>query len=155
MHLNACCADSRDCITHRSSSKLFFSLCAHITTSFAKNRKSLVADQSVESSPFWPLGNPGFLWSSGNRKSTVDGQSPNRDFLMVSQHNETICLLWFLAVFTVFRGFNAALSHSCDLHTIIQGQEYECYQTHAGITCLTCLAGPWKLSMEHGRKRIF
>lgn len=60
MHLNACRADAQDYITDRSSNKLFF-VCMRLTTSFAKNRQSLVADQSVESSPFRPLGNPGFL----------------------------------------------------------------------------------------------
>lgn len=53
-----CPGEQATSISDCSSNKLFFFLLA---CSLPKNRQSPVADQSVESSPFWALGNPGFL----------------------------------------------------------------------------------------------
>lgn len=47
-----------------------------------KNGLSPVADQSVESSPFSALGNPGFLKLKSNRQRALHDQIPQQDFLM-------------------------------------------------------------------------
>lgn len=54
MHLKGSCTGFyHRSLFHRSLfQKTFFCVCLRLTTSFAKNRQSLVADQSVESSPF-------------------------------------------------------------------------------------------------------
>lgn len=114
-----------------------FSFLFFLASSFLKNRQSPVADQSVESSPFWGLGNPGFLWFHGNRKESSAWTS-KRDFLMLAgtfQDNAFTArgllsgCFHYVAGFntTLFRGFAGASFKNATLNII--------RVSHTGGTC--------------------
>lgn len=66
----------------------------------SKNGQSPAADQSVESSPFWALGNPGFQYCVA--------ELLKHDFLMAAgtQDNATAARVFFPGCFYYFCGFN-------------------------------------------------